>query len=409
MRRRERTPPPSPHDYTPKIDLLHRQLATLTQRWHGVAPTPPSLAEAIEELTTTVEELRTMNEELSQSQQAALETQQRYRELFEGVPEAYLVTDLHGIIQEANRMAAQLLHMDCSQLAGLPLAVFMARDMRQPFRTQLAWLRNGAEVREWAIRVQPRHQPAVPAICQVALARDVDGQLIGFRWLLRDLTAQHQAQEMLAQRVRALTAKLDRTELLGRELHHRTKNNLQVVASLLDWHEQDLQDPSARTIFQECQGRIRAMALVHELLYRTGDLERIELGHYLRRLAPQLFQAYGIDRERIHLTLQADAVSVDIHTAIPCGLIIHEVLTNCVRHAFPAYQEGAVTITLRAEPAGQVTLTIHDTGIGLPEGLDDHQPEPFGLHLIRALTEQLQGIIIFAHEGGTCVTLTFPL
>ena len=127
MSRCPRSSQPAPRDYTSEIDLLSHQLAALTRRWHGVAPTPPSLAEAVEELTTSMEELHAMNEDLTRSQQDALDTQRRYRELFEGVPEAYFVTDLHGFIKEENRAAAQLLHSECSQLVGFPLASFIAR------------------------------------------------------------------------------------------------------------------------------------------------------------------------------------------------------------------------------------------------------------------------------------------
>jgi two-component sensor histidine kinase len=193
------------------------------------------------------------------------------------------------------------------------------------------------------------------------------------------------------------------------EVHHRMKNHLQVVSSMLDLHSEFLQDPRARAIFEACQGRIRAIALIHELLHRPGDPERIELGHYLRRLAVQVFQAYGVDCERVRLTLQADTVIVDVNAAMPCGLLVHEVVSNCLQHAFPAQQTGEVSITLRAGPAGQVTLTIRDTGVGLPEDLDVRQAETFGLHLLRGLTEQLRGTLVFTSDGGTCVTLRFPL
>ena len=145
------------------------------------------------------------------------------------------------------------------------------------------------------------------------------------------------------------------------------------------------------------------------LLYRAGDGERLDLGQYLGRLARPLFEAYGVDRERIHLTLQADAVSVAADTAIPCGLLVHEVLVNCVQHAFPTPHRGVVTITLRVAPAGQATLTIRDTGIGWPGHGAVGAAEGFGLHLIRGLTEQLQGTLTFTREGGTGVTLRFPV
>jgi two-component sensor histidine kinase len=172
---------------------------------------------------------------------------------------------------------------------------------------------------------------------------------------------------------------------------------------------EDLHDPRVSAVVQECQGRIQAMALLHELLSGAGDLERIDLGHYLRRLALQIFEAYGVDRERIPLTLQAGAVSVEAHTAVPCGLLLHEVLSNCLQHAFPGGLEGTVALTLRAEPPGQVTLTIRDTGVGVPVDLDLRHGGSFGLQLIRALTEQLQGTLLVTRDQGTGVTLRFPI
>ena len=109
------------------------------------------------------------------------------------------------------------------------------------------------------------------------------------------------------------------------------------------------------------------------------------------------------------LTWQADAVDVGANTAMPCGLLVHEVLSNCLLHAFPAQQIGSVAITLQAEPAGQVILTICDTGIGVPPDLEGHEGESFGLDLIRALTEQLQGTLVVTRTRGTCVTLRFPV
>jgi two-component sensor histidine kinase len=224
----------------------------------------------------------------------------------------------------------------------------------------------------------------------------------------------------LEQRVRELTAALahahtalqalrDQEELRGRALHHRVMNDLQVVVSLPDWHEQELQDPRARAVFEACQGRIRAIALVHALLYRAGDGEHLDLGQYLGRLASPLFEAYGVDSERIRLTLQADTVSVAADIAIPCGLLVHEVLVNCVQHAFPSPHRGGVTITLRVAPQGQATLTVRDTGIGWPGHRAVGAAEGFGLQLIRGLTEQLHGVLMVTRDQGTCVTLRFPV
>lgn len=409
MSRRPQSPRPAPQHDRPDIDLLQRQIAALTLCWRGVAPPPPSLSEALEGLTTTVEELQAMHEELARSQQAAAESQRRYQELFESVPDAYLVTDLQGLILEANRAAATLFHLDQARLLGLPLAVCVAWEERRTFRTQLARLQHGDEVREWVIRMQPPHHPAVPVACHVAPARDAEGRLVGLRWLLRDLKDPPPAPETVGPRVRELTPELEPAELRLRELHHRMKNNLQIVSSLLDWQAESTEAAPARAVFEACQGRIRAMALIHELLCRAGDPERIELGDYLQRLALHVFEAHGIDRERVHLTLEAEPIAAELRTAIPCGLLVHEVLFNCLKHAFPAQQAGAVTITLRAEPAGQVTVAIRDTGVGLPLDVDTREADGFGLYLIRGLTEQLRGTLVVTRDRGTCVTLRFPV
>jgi PAS domain S-box-containing protein len=420
MMRRPRAPLTPSGDYADEIEMLRQQVVTLSQRWQGTAPPPPSLAEAMEELSVAVEELQVVNEELSQTQQVAISHQLRYQELFEFAPDGYLVTDLDGCIQEANRAAAAMLNVGPQRMARKPLAIFIAPEERPSFRTQMAWLQNGAEVRHWGVRVQPRSRPAFPASVSVAPVRDPHGQMIGLRWLVRDITAWQQVQEALEHQVRertaelaqanaALQAALDRAEMLSKELHHRVKNNLQVMANLLNLHSASLQDRHTQAIFQDCQERIRAMALVHELLYDAGDLGRIELGRYLTALAARLFWSYRIEPGRIALTIQADEVELDVHTAIPCGLLCHELLSNCLKHAFPEHRSGKVTITLRAVPAGQLTVIVRDTGIGFPAAVDFRRTESLGLRLVCTLTEQLRGTIALERHCGTCFTLTFPV
>jgi PAS domain S-box-containing protein len=420
MRRHHKTPHLFPHDYTAEIDMLRQAVVALTYRQPGDAPPPFGLDEAMEAVAVAFEELSAVNEALTQTQQVAMHEQQRYRELFTFAPDGYLVTDLHGLIQEANQAAATLLHDVPDHLAGIPLAVFVAPEARQGFRAQIACLQNSAEVRMWEVPIQPWRQAAFPAMCSVAPARDVHGQVIGLRWLLRDNSEQRQAYKAIEQRVQEQTAELaqanaalqdalGQAQVLLRELHHRVKNNLQVIASLLNLQSASLQDPHIQAIFQDCQERIRAMALVHELLYQSRNLGRIKLAHYLEALAKQLYGSYRIDPERVHLSIQADEVLLDVNAAIPCGLLCHELISNCLKHAFPGQQSGDVTITIRAIPAGQLTVTIHDTGIGFPESVDFHKTESLGLQVACLLTRQLQGTMTLARDGGTCFTLTFPV
>jgi PAS domain S-box-containing protein len=409
-----------PHNYAVEIDMLRQEVMALTYHHPGDALPPSALDEALEAVAVAFEELHAVNEALIQTQQVAVHEQQRYRELFALAPDSYLVTDLHGLIQEANHAAATLLHIATDQLVGLPLAIFVAPEARQGFRAQIACLRNGSEVRMWEVPMQPWRQAAFSAVCSVAPARDVQGQVIGLRWLLRDNSEQQLAFKALERRVQERTAELaqansaledalGRTQVLLRELHHRVKNNLQVIASLLNLQSASLHDPHIQKIVQDCQERIRAMALVHELLYRGRDLGRIDLAHYLEALAKQLFGSYCIDPERVHLSIQADEVSLDVNTAIPCGLLCHELLSNCLKHAFPAQQSGEVTVTVRSILNGQLTVTVHDTGIGFPEVVDLHETKSLGLQVACLLAKQLQGNLTLARDRGTCFTLTFPI
>jgi PAS domain S-box-containing protein len=420
MRHRQDSPHTYPHNYAVEIEMLRQEVMALTYHQPGDALPPSALDEALEAVAVAFEELHAVNEALIQTQQVAIHEQQRYRELFALAPDSYLVTDLHGLIQEANHAAATLLHIATDQLVGLPLAGFVVPEARQGFRAQIACLRNGSEVHRWEVPMQPLRQAAFSAVCSVAPARDVHGQVIGLRWLLRDNSEQQLALKALERLVQERTAELaqansaledalGRTQVLLRELHHRVKNNLQVIASLLNLQSASLHDPHIQKIFQDCQERIRAMALVHELLYRGRDLGRIDLAHYLEALAKQLFGSYCIDPERVHLSIQADEVSLDVNTAIPCGLLCHELLSNCLKHAFPAQQSGEVTVTVRSMLNGQLTVTVHDTGIGFREVVDLHETKSLGLQVACLLAKQLQGTLTLARDRGTCFTLTFPI
>jgi two-component sensor histidine kinase len=218
-------------------------------------------------------------------------------------------------------------------------------------------------------------------------------------------------QEELARRTQAevqLTGLLREKELLLREIHHRVKNNLQIISSLLDLHSDAIRDTGVLALFKDSQHRIHSMALVHEILYQSPDLAWVDVGAYLQRLSAQLFRSYGVDARRITLRTHTDRVLLDIDQAIPCGLILNELLTNAFKYAFPEDRTGEVYVALHADPPQHVTIVVQDTGIGLPEGLDFRNTDSFGLQLVCLLAEQMEGTITLLREQGTTFTLTFP-
>jgi two-component sensor histidine kinase len=217
-----------------------------------------------------------------------------------------------------------------------------------------------------------------------------------------DITARKHMEEQLE-------VSLREKEVLLKEIHHRVKNNLQIICSLLGLQSEGIHDPDLRELFHESERRIRAMALIHETLYQADDLARFDVAHYLRTLSTQLFRSYGVSDRRIALKIHVENLSLALDTAIPCGLVFNELLSNALKHAFLNEQTGEITITFEAIPAGHATLRVQDTGVGFPEGLDFRDTDSLGLQLVCALTKQLQGTIELERNGGTTFTLTFPL
>jgi PAS domain S-box-containing protein len=203
-----------------------------------------------------------------------------------------------------------------------------------------------------------------------------------------------------------IKASLAEKEVLLKEIHHRVKNNMQVISSLLSLQADHISDPKVLELFEDSQHRIQSMALVHETLYQSHDLSQVNLGTYLHELADELWRSYGTRAQQVRLSFQAEEILVGIDTAIPCGLIVNELVSNALKHAFPDGRAGEVRIRLRKGTRSTYVLAVHDTGIGLPEDVDLRQAESLGLRLVTSLTEQLSGSMEVERIGGTRFTLS---
>ena len=205
----------------------------------------------------------------------------------------------------------------------------------------------------------------------------------------------------------ALKASLHEKEVLLKEIHHRVKNNMQVISSLLSLQSRHLEDPKAIGMFKDCQHRIRSMALVHEKLYQSKDLSRIDFGQYLQNLVVYLVHSYQIDSGRVQLKIDVGDAALDISTAIPCGLIVNELVTNAMKHAFPGGRKGEVRVVLRPGADGRFTLTVGDNGVGIPAGVDFRTTDTLGMQLVTMLVDQLNGAIELASKPGTVFRISF--
>lgn len=355
-------------------------------------------------------------------------SEERFRLLVESVQDyAIYLLDPEGRIVTWNMGAERIKGYAAAEVLGRPFQQFFPPDERErgtPARLLAQAARDGHAVGEgWRLR---KDGSLFWASFVLTALHAAHGELRGFSKVTRDVTERHEAEQALAaanaqleHRVAERTAELQRLniqleaslqekEVLLKEIHHRVKNNLQVVLSLLSLQSHAVDDPRVLSFFQESERRIYAMTLVHETLYETGDLGRVDLAPYVPMLSAQLMRAYGVDAGRIAVRLHVDEGTLPLEMAVPCGLILSELLSNCFKHAFPDEHIGDITVTLTHE-ANCVTLSVRDSGCGVPESLDVRNTESLGFQLVGALTDQLQGTLTLERHGGTAVTLTFPL
>jgi PAS domain S-box-containing protein len=195
--------------------------------------------------------------------------------------------------------------------------------------------------------------------------------------------------------------------LLLKEVHHRVKNNMQIISTLLDFQAEGIRDGEAVKAFRDCQDRIKAMALIHERLYESTDMASIDFAGYVEGLSTYLFNTYLIDPGRIRLNIEAYGISLGIDRAIPCGLIINELLSNALKHAFPGNLKGEVNVVFHRGGDGFITLGVSDNGVGLPPGLDYTRAETLGLQLVNMLVRQLRGEASVETGTGTAFAIRF--
>jgi len=214
-------------------------------------------------------------------------------------------------------------------------------------------------------------------------------------------------QKKLEIREQQIKSSLEEKEVLLKEIHHRVKNNMQIISSLLSLQSRYVKDEDDGEIFKECQNRVRSMAMIHENLYRSPNLAEINLQEYLQSLITGLFSSYGANPQLIITQMDLEKVSVDIDKFISCGLIINELISNSLKYAFPS-NEGEITLSLRRLDGNELEMVVADDGVGFPENLDFRRTESLGLQLVNNLVKQLDGEIELENTRGTKFTIKFP-
>jgi PAS domain S-box-containing protein len=216
----------------------------------------------------------------------------------------------------------------------------------------------------------------------------------------RDITGRKKAEE-------ALKVSLKDKEMLVRESSHRVKNNLSVISSLLMLQSSDIKDEGAREVFLKSEGRVHSMSLIHEMLYQAENLRSINIKKYAADLAACVFRSCGAEAGNVKLNMDIEDAALDVDTVIPCGLILNELITNALKHAFPGGRKGRVDVSIHPAGEGLYTLAVRDDGKGFPGGLDIRDAGTMGMQILTALTAQLDGAVEVLSEGGTEFRVTF--
>jgi two-component sensor histidine kinase len=212
---------------------------------------------------------------------------------------------------------------------------------------------------------------------------------------------------LLAEKNDIIERSLQEKEVLLREIHHRVKNNLQVISSLLSLQSRRVQDVTVQEAILEGRNRVRSMAMIHQNLYQTENLTTIDVRDYIRKLTQNLFDSYNIEPDRIGLDAEIEPLQLDVDVLIPLGLILNELITNCLKYAFPADRPGKIKVSLQQE-AGQLKLKVMDDGVGMPEDFDPMRSTSMGYQLISSFVRKLKGVLELKKWEGTQVLLSIP-
>jgi PAS domain S-box-containing protein len=337
--------------------------------------------------------------ERKQVEEVLKESEEKYRTILENIEDGYFEVDIAGNFTFFNDSLGKILGYSKDELMGMNNRQYTDKEnakityqaFNKVYRTGKPNIGTQYEIiRKDGTRGQVESS--------ASLMKNAEGQAIGFRGIIRDITERKQAEEQIK-------ASLREKEVLLKEIHHRVKNNLQVISSLLSLQSQHIKDKDSLEMFQESQNRVQSMSLIHEKLYQSNDLSRIDMNEYTKDLTTSLFRSYA-DSAAIKLKTKVADIFLDITTAIPCGLIINELTSNALKHGFPDRRQGEIAIAMH--PANnKIELVVSDTGVGFPEGIDFRNTTTLGMQLVITLVEQLEGTIELDRRAGSAFTICF--
>ncbi|MDY6920985.1 MAG: PAS domain S-box protein [Pseudomonadota bacterium] len=321
--------------------------------------------------------------------------QEMMRLAVEAAPNGMLLTDVHGTIVMANTMATRQFGYPREQLVGANISLLIPERNRQHHpQLHQAYMQKPISRAMGAGRdLNARHRDGREFPVEIGLnpITTQDGLMILASVV--DITERKKQEQKLK-------ASLEEKEVMLSEIHHRVKNNLQIIDSLLGMQLDNLTDDRARTLIEESRNRVRSMAIIHQTLYQSRDLSEVDMAGVVNSIVNHLAHSFGVPSQTaVQVKVETDELLLPLETSIPLGLVLNELVANALEHAFPAGHSGEILVQLQQCPDGKLALTVADDGIGLPH--DFHRDDSLGLRLVEALSDQLEADLSINHSNPT--------
>lgn len=333
------------------------------------------------------------------------------RSLFENAAQGIVGVDSHGRIVDANPLALKMFGYSRDTLIGESVEMLIPESFRSRHTSLREEYEQHPRARPLGIgmdlvgrRKDGSEFPTEISLCHTDAGED-GGFTVAF---ISDITPRKKAEQERESLISRLESAVAEKAVLLREINHRVKNNLSVIGALLGMQADAIADEQGRNALAESQQRVLSMALIHEYLYADEHLDRVDFDRYIRQLSAQIGTAWVVGDDRIRMAVEAEPIEIPVSRAIPCGLILNELLSNAFKHAFPNGRKGTVTVRfMRTEP-GRLSLSCEDDGVGIPEGVDWRNPDSMGLRIVQILAKQIDGTLsLNRSHGKTCFELAF--
>lgn len=356
--------------------------------------------EIIHELEVHQIELKIQNEDLIKTQLDLENSRQDYHELYDFAPVGYITLNDKELITRVNLTGAEMLGKTRKYLINKAFVRFIDPSYKKTFYDHIQEVKKANIKQKCQVELISSEKIFLFVNLDTIASLDEEGNLKGFKIILTDISEIKKIESELED-------SLKEKDLLIKETHHRVKNNLQVISSLLNLQSEYIIDKSEKEYFRESQNRAKSMALIHELLYQSTNMGRIDFAEYVKTLVYDIYKSYRSNSEFIKLNLKLKPINLDINTAVPCGLVINELVSNVMKHAFTPEKKGDLNINLSSYNENLV-LIIKDNGIGFPSSIDFKNTETLGLKLVNTLVDQINGKIEITADNGTEFKITFP-